>query len=113
MSYYQYHVFFCTNQRQNGKKCCFDADALRLRGYVKDRIEALGLNKGNKNRDENPNVKLGIRINTAGCMDRCAEGPVLVVYPDGIWYTYRTEQDLDEIIDSHLLQGKVVERLKI
>ena len=54
-----------------------------------------------------------IRINSAGCMDRCDEGPVIVVYPEGTWYTYVDEQDLDEIITEHLQNGRVVERLKI
>ena len=54
-----------------------------------------------------------IRINQSGCLDRCEKGPVLVVYPEGTWYTYVDIQDIDEIIDSHLVGGKVVERLKI
>ena len=54
-----------------------------------------------------------IRINQSGCLDRCEKGPVLVVYPEGTWYTYVDMQDIDEIIDSHLVGGKVVERLKI
>ena len=54
-----------------------------------------------------------IRVNKAGCLDRCEEGPVLVVYPEGIWYTYIDEEDIDEIVDSHLIAGKPVERLKI
>jgi (2Fe-2S) ferredoxin len=54
-----------------------------------------------------------IRINKAGCLDRCEEGPVLVVYPEGIWYTYIDQEDIDEIVDSHLIAGKPVERLKI
>jgi (2Fe-2S) ferredoxin len=55
----------------------------------------------------------GVRINQAGCLDRCAGGPVLVVYPEAVWYTYVDKQDIDEIISSHLQQGKVVERLKL
>ena len=52
-----------------------------------------------------------VRINKAGCLDRCAGGPVAVVYPEGVWYTYVDRQDLDEIVDQHLKQGRVVERL--
>lgn len=103
MSYYDKHVFFCTNQRAPGEDCCNNHGAQKARDYVKDRIKALGLST-HQNR---------IRINSAGCMDRCDDGPVLVVYPEGIWYTYVDEQDLDEIIESHLKNGKVVERLKI
>jgi (2Fe-2S) ferredoxin len=49
----------------------------------------------------------------AGCLDRCGEGPVLVVYPEAVWYTYVDQSDIDEIIDEHLVNGSVVERLKI
>jgi len=54
-----------------------------------------------------------VRVNRAGCLDRCEEGPVCVVYPEGIWYTFIDEEDLDEIIDSHIINGKLVNRLKI
>ena len=54
-----------------------------------------------------------MRVNSAGCLDRCDKGPVLVVYPEGVWYTYVDRDDLDEIIDRHLLQGQVVERLQV
>jgi (2Fe-2S) ferredoxin len=73
-----------------------------LRGYAKDKIRALNLNGKGK-----------IRVNSAGCMDRCDEGPVLVVYPDGVWYTYMDKHDIDEIIEEHLLHGRIVTRLKI
>ena len=54
-----------------------------------------------------------MRVNQAGCLDRCEEGPVCVIYPEGTWYTYVDESDIDEIIESHLLNGVPVERLKI
>jgi len=54
-----------------------------------------------------------VRINRAGCLDRCGEGPVMVVYPDAVWYTFVDESDIDDIIASHLQQGKVVERLLV
>lgn len=102
MSYYRYHVFFCTNQREDGSDCCQRFDARALRDYVKQRSKELGLaGEG------------GVRINTAGCLDRCAEGPVMVVYPEATWYTYLDRADLDEIIDEHLLHGRIVERLRI
>lgn len=103
MNYFDHHVFFCTNQRENGEACCSNFNAQKMRDYVKHRIKTLGIS-GDSNR---------IRINSAGCLDRCAEGPVLVVYPEGIWYTYVDEGDLDEIIEEHLKNGRVVERLKI
>lgn len=101
-SYYRHHVFFCTNQREDGGQCCQQQDALGMRQYAKKRIKELGLRgKGQ------------VRINTAGCLDRCGEGPVVVVYPDNVWYTWVDKEDIDEIINEHLLHGRVVERLKI
>ena len=102
MSYYRYHVFFCTNQRKDGSACCQNHGAQALRDYAKTRIKALKMaGEG------------GIRINSAGCLDRCGEGPVVVVYPDAVWYSYVDQEDVDEIIDEHLCNGRVVERLKI
>lgn len=100
MSHYQYHLFFCTNQRANGEKCCEDFKSSAMRDYAKQRCKSLGLHKDNK-----------VRINTAGCLNRCELGPVAVVYPEGLWYTWVDEADMDEIIDSHLVNGKPVERL--
>lgn len=102
MSHFSHHVFFCTNQRANGDSCCNDHGASELRAYAKDRVKALG--------DKVPGR---VRINIAGCLDRCAEGPVLVVYPEAVWYTYVDKADIDEIIDQHLINGQIVERLKI
>ena len=73
-----------------------------MRDYAKARIKELGLS-GEKQ----------LRINQAGCLDRCEEGPVLVVYPEGVWYTYVDQHDVDEIIDQHLVNGGIVERLRI
>lgn len=101
-SYYKHHVFFCTNQRASGRACCGNHNALELRNYMKAKIKDLGLNGKN-----------GIRINTAGCMDRCAKGPTVVVYPEATWYRYESEQDLDEILESHLQNGRVVSRLQL
>lgn len=101
MSYYRYHVFFCTNKRES-KACCQDHNAQALRDYAKDKVKALGL--------AGPG---GVRINSAGCLDRCGEGPVIVIYPQEIWYTYVDREDIDEIIEQHLQHGRVVERLKI
>lgn len=102
MSFFDKHVFFCTNQRANGETCCADRGANELRAYAKDKVKALGLAGEGK-----------VRINSAGCLDRCDQGPVLVVYPEGIWYTYVDKEDIDEIVESHLQHGTPVERLKI
>ena len=102
MSYYKHHVFFCTNQRANGEACCQDHHANEMRAYAKERMKQLL-----------PKAEGRMRINSAGCLDRCDEGPVLVIYPEGVWYTYVDKEDIDEIIEEHLLHGRVVERLKI
>ena len=102
MSYFKHHVFFCTNQRTNGEACCQDHHANEMRAYAKQRMKELV-----------PKMEGRMRINSAGCLDRCDEGPVLVIYPEGVWYTYVDKEDIDEIIAEHLLRGRVVERLKI
>ncbi|RAC59606.1 (2Fe-2S) ferredoxin domain-containing protein, partial [Burkholderia multivorans] len=81
---------------------CAQCDAQTMREYAKKRVKELGLAGAGK-----------VRINKAGCLDRCEEGPVMVVYPEGTWYTYVDKADIDEIVESHLRDGKIVERLKI
>lgn len=102
MSYFKRHVFFCTNLRPDGEDCCQRFDAKDARAYVKSRAKALNIH--------GPGA---VRVNSAGCLDRCDKGPVLVIYPEAVWYTYVDREDLDEIIDRHLLKGETVERLKI
>ncbi len=101
-SHFQYHVFFCLNQRDNGEMCCAGKGAEAAFDYMKSRVKKLGLAGAGK-----------VRINRAGCLDRCSEGPVMVVYPQAVWYTFVDNEDIDEIIESHLQQGKVVGRLVI
>ena len=102
MSHYKYHLFFCTNQRDDGREYCQQHGAVALRGYLKQRCKELKLTGEG-----------GVRINTAGCMDRCELGPVLVVYPEAVWYSYIDEEDLEEILQKHILTGEIVERLRI
>lgn len=101
-SYFRYHVFFCINQRDNGQPCCADKGAAAMRDYAKARIKALKLDGRGQ-----------VRINQAGCMDRCSQGPTIVVYPEGVWYRYAGQSDIDEIIEEHLRHGRPVERLRI
>lgn len=102
MSHYKHHVFFCCNQREGGARCCCDHGAQDMRDYAKQKVKELKLSGAGK-----------VRINQAGCLDRCDEGPVIVVYPEAVWYTYVDREDIDEIISEHLQHGRVVERLKI
>ena len=101
-NFYQHHVFFCLNQRANGEACCMDKGAEAAFDHMKARVKKLGLSGEGK-----------VRINRSGCLDRCSEGPLLVIYPQAIWYTFIDNQDIDEIIEGHLVNGKVVARLVI
>jgi (2Fe-2S) ferredoxin len=100
MSYYRRHIFFCLNQRDNGEACCMQHDSQAGFEHCKSRVKAQRLNGAG-----------GVRVNKAGCLDRCAGGPVAVVYPEAVWYTYVDRNDIDEIVDSHLKDGRVVQRL--
>lgn len=98
--YYEAHVFCCTNQREAGDKrgSCKARSAQELRDYMKAQAKARGLDGR-------------VRINSSGCLDRCELGPCMVIYPEGVWYAYNTEADVDEILERHILGGEVVERL--
>jgi (2Fe-2S) ferredoxin len=98
--YYERHIFFCLNQRSNGDACCASLGAQQGFDRCKAQVKDKGLNgKGH------------VRVNKAGCLDRCAGGPVAVVYPEGVWYTFVDNADIDEIVDTHLVGGPVVQRL--
>lgn len=100
--YFEAHVFACTNRRPDGHKrgSCAAHGSEKLRDYMKARSKELGL-EGR------------IRINAAGCLDRCELGPTLVIYPEGVWYTYTSNADVDEILTTHLIEGRRVERLML
>ena len=100
MSYYERHIFFCLNLRDNGEASCAQHDAQAAFDHCKARVKGEKLS--------GPGA---VRVNKAGCLDRCAGGPVAVVYPEAVWYTYVDKHDIDEIVDSHLVRGLIVERL--
>lgn len=99
--YYRIHVFCCTNSRPEGhpRGSCARKGSEELRNYMKARAKELGLKD--------------VRINSAGCLDRCEIGPTMVIYPEGVWYGYKTDADIDEILTTHLLKGGRVERLML
>lgn len=101
-SYFKHHVFFCLNERSNGEACCAQHKAQEAFDRCKSQVKAAGLAGPGQ-----------VRVNKAGCLDRCAAGPVAVVYPEGVWYSYVDSTDIDEIVESHLKNGKVVERLRV
>lgn len=96
------HVFVCENVREpdNPTGCC----AAKGSKEIRERLKVLAKNAGLKGR---------VRINMAGCLDQCAHGVTIVVYPEAVWYGGVTRDDVDEIFRSHILDGKPVERLRL
>ena len=97
--FYDVHIFCCTNERPatHRRGSCLAKGAHELCDYMCRRSMAMGLER--------------IRVNHAGCLNRCELGPTMVIYPDGVWYTYTCEADIDEILKSHVMRGQLVERL--
>ena len=99
--YYRLHLFCCTNARPSNhpRGSCADRGSVKLRDYMKVRAKELGLGD--------------VRINSAGCLDRCELGPVLVVYPEGVWYKAQSFEDIDEILSTHVVGGARAARLML
>jgi len=100
LPYYNKHIFVCTNQKAPGKSCCANTGGELYFQYLKSNLSDLGLHGAGK-----------VRVSKTGCLGRCGLGPCIVIYPEGIWYRYTSYADIDEIIDTHLREGKIVERL--
>ncbi len=103
MAKFEKHIFICTNQRPPGnpRGCCDATGNTELQGAFKEKLKQRGI----------PNSK--VRANKSSCLDQCEVGPTVVVYPDAVWYGGVTLADVDEIIDSHIVGGRPVERLII
>lgn len=99
---YERHVFVCVNRRDpaDPKGCCASKDSEAVREGLKAAVAKAGL-KGR------------VRVNAAGCLDQCAHGVTVVVYPEAVWYAHVTTADVDEILRSHLVEGRPVERLRL
>ncbi len=97
--HYRRHIFCCVNERESNhpRGCCSVRGSIELRAYMKQRAKEMGLDD--------------IRVNNAGCLERCELGPAMVVYPEGIWYHYENTEDIDEILEKHIVEGNPVERL--
>ena len=102
MPAFEKHLFVCTNARKpdHPRGCCSakDSDAIR------ERLKSLAAEHGLKGR---------VRVNSAGCLDQCEHGPTIVVYPEGVWYGFVTLADVEEIVKTHLVGGRPVERLRM
>jgi (2Fe-2S) ferredoxin len=102
MSKFEHHIFVCENLRAEDEPrgCCQAKGSPTIRTAFKAEIKKRGL-KGK------------VRANQSGCLDACEFGPVIVVYPEGIWYGGVTVEDVQEIMESHVIDGVPVERLRI
>lgn len=102
MKRFNKHIFVCENLRPAGhpKGCCAEKGSVEIREYFKSRLKELGL-------------IADVRANASGCLDACEFGVSVVVYPEQVWYGGVTKNDVDEIIQSHIINNKPVERLKI
>jgi (2Fe-2S) ferredoxin len=99
-AYYERHIFFCLNERKGGEASCAQHQAMEAFDRCKSLVKAAGLAGPGQ-----------VRVNKAGCLDRCSAGPMAVVYPEGVWYSYVDASDIDEIVESHLKNGQIVTRL--
>lgn len=100
MAAFERHIFVCTNQRPAGSpRGCCDPEGKRV---LQSLFKAALARRGLKGR---------VRANAAGCLDQCEHGPTVVVYPEAVWYGGVTADDVEEIVDSHILEGRPVERL--
>jgi (2Fe-2S) ferredoxin len=99
---FERHVFVCVNERPAGhpKGCCAGKGSVEIRDRLKMMVGRAGL-KGK------------VRVNAAGCLDACERGVTVVVYPEAVWYGGVTLDDVDEIFQSHILEGRPVERLRL
>jgi len=97
--HYEAHVFVCCNRRPEGHErgSCAAKGSEALRNYMKVRAKELGLSR--------------VRINLAGCLDRCELGPCVVIYPEGVWYSVRNRADVDEVLERHVRDGGRVPEL--
>lgn len=102
MPNFEHHVFVCLNERDAtaARPSCGHKHSKKIRSLMKDAVKEAGL-KGR------------VRVNEAGCLDQCEHGPVIVVYPEAVWYGFVQPKDVEEIVEEHLIQGRPVERLRL
>ncbi len=97
---FEKHIFVCTNQKEAPKKSCGTEHGLALLDAFKQELTQRGLQKQ-------------VRAQRAGCLDACAFGPALVIYPEGTYYGNVQVADIPEIVEKHVVNNEVVERLEL
>lgn len=95
-------MFVCTNQKAAGKQCCANTGGEPFFDYLRAKLLELELFGPGK-----------VRVSKSGCLGRCSLGPCIVVYPEGVWYRYASNEDIDAIIESHLINNKILPHLLI
>jgi (2Fe-2S) ferredoxin len=99
-NFYKKHIFFCTNRRtEKNKRSCGSEEVESLRLYMKEKIKLLGVK--------------GLRVNSSGCLNRCKKGPLMVIYPEGVWLKVTNKKDIDLIIEEHIKKDKLIKKLLI
>ncbi len=96
---FRYHVFVCTQEKAEGVPCCSAAGSSRVLDALHAELGAKGLS------DE-------VQVSSCGCLGVCDSGPVMIVYPEGAWYTKLTPNDVSEVVASHFQAGQKVARLQ-
>lgn len=102
MKRYNKHIFVCENKRpdEDPRGCCADKNSKEIRAIFKTRLKELGISSK-------------VRANAAGCLDACEHGATVVIYPEQVWYGFVTKDDVDEIIEKHIVNNQPVKRLMI
>ena len=97
---YDKHIFICANQKAEGKKCCGEAKGTELVEKFREVLKAKGL-------------QTSVRAQRAGCLDACSFGPSMVIYPDGTYYGNVSIDDVEKIVERHVVNNQIVEELEL
>jgi (2Fe-2S) ferredoxin len=97
---FEKHIFICANQKAEGKACCGEKNGLELIEKFREVLNEKGL-KGK------------VRAQKSGCLDACNFGPALVIYPEGTYYGHIKLEEVERIVNEHVIGGKVIEELEL
>jgi (2Fe-2S) ferredoxin len=98
---FEKYIFVCINERpdEHPRGCCSQRGSTEILDELKRQVKEKRL-------------RLQVRVNKAGCMELCETGPSIMVHPDNVWYQKVKLEDVEEIIESHIINGIPVERLR-